>query len=34
MVVVHPSAVEFKQQDLGSEDENLQPAMTDWASNV
>ena len=34
MVVVHPSAVEFKHQDLGSEDEKLQPAMTAWASNV
>ncbi len=40
MVAVHPSAVEFKHQDLGIEDENLQPnqvkllAMTAWASNV
>lgn len=34
MVVVHPSAVEFKYQNLGSEDEKLQPAMTAWASNV
>lgn len=34
MVVVHPSAVEFKHQDLGSEDEKLQLAMTAWASNV
>lgn len=34
MVVVHPSAVEFKHQDLGSKDENLHSAMTAWASNV
>lgn len=40
MVVVHPSAVEFKHQDLGGEDENLQLkevkllAMTAWAFNV
>ena len=34
MVVVHPSAVEFKHQDLGSEDEKLQLAMTAWASDV
>lgn len=34
MVVVHPSAVEFKYQSLDSEDEKLKPAMTAWASNV
>lgn len=40
MVAVHPSAVEFKHQDLGIEDEKLQPnqvkllAMTAWVSNV
>lgn len=40
MVAVHPSAAEFKHQDLGIEDEKLQPrkvkllTMTAWADNV
>jgi len=40
MAAVHPSAVEFKYQDLGIEDEKLQPkkvnllTMTAWADNV
>ena len=40
MVAVHPSAVEFKYQDLGIEDEKLQPkkvkllTMTAWTDNV
>ncbi len=39
MVAVHPSAVEFKHQDLGIGDEKLQPkkvkllTMTAWADN-
>ncbi len=40
MAAVHPNAVEFKYQDLGIDDEKLQPkkvkllTMTAWADNV